>query len=184
MTSRCRSPWLVAATLAALSSSASAQDTPLYRDPSPTEGPRIAGPLLAPIAPRSSQTPPPPGGLGPFQPSNTGDAAPLPEPAREPLLGVSPMLPPLPSMPPPMFQAAPDVQIKRKTTIRPPHGPLGRCYDWFREAVFGPPQPTMAKAPKRSFLARCFHPEPVEEEAPPRLFNWPSWPTWPLSGDH
>ena len=49
MTSRSRSlSWLVAAVVSTCPAPSRGQDVPLYRDPSPTEGPRIEGPLLPP----------------------------------------------------------------------------------------------------------------------------------------
>lgn len=185
MTSRSRSlPWLIAVVLATASARARAQDTPLYRDPSPAEGPRIEGPILPPRAARSGQEPPPPSGLGPFQSSNPD--APVPAaagPLREPLLVVPPTQPPLPALPMPAMQPVGDVEFRRKTTIRPPDGPLGRFHCWFREAVFGPPRPPGApEAPKRGLFG-LFHPTPSEDDAPPRLFRF-NWPSWPLSSGH
>jgi hypothetical protein len=186
MTSRSRTfPWLVAAVLASLASPSKGQDTPLYRDPSPTEGPRIVGPLLPSVPPRPTPVPPPPSTLGPFQPSNPGSTDPAIAPPGEPLLAIPPMPPPLPAMPMAPFAAVNDVQIKRKTTIWGPRGVLGQCHEWFHAVFFGPHKaagdPT---APKRSFFGLSFHSTPPEGEAPPRLFNWPSRPVWPLSDDH
>lgn len=182
MTIRSRtSLWLVAAALASVEGRALAQDVPLYRDPSPTEGPRIEGPLLAPLPPRPGPTPPPPpGGLGPFQPSNPGLASPSLEVPSDPLLGIPPMPPPLPVMPMPPMTAGDDGQFKRKTTIRPPHGPLGRCHEWFQAAFFGNHKPQPA-APKWGLFGWLSHASDSEGDAHPRRFNWP---TWPLSDSH
>jgi hypothetical protein len=183
MTSRSRSlPWLVAAVLASFPARSRAQDVPLYRDPSPTEGPRIEGPLLPA---RPAPVPPPPGGLGPFQlpTPDLGPSTPTPPPTaplREPLLGIPPMLPPLPALPMPPMQAGGDVAIKRSTMIQGPKGALGRFHEWFREACFGPARPQVASNSPRRGLFGLSHPASSEGEAPTRPFNWPSWPSWPL----
>jgi hypothetical protein len=187
MTSRFRTfPWLVATVLAGLATPSKGQDTPLYRDPSPTEGPRIVGPLLPSLPPRPTSIPAPPSGLGPFQPTNPNSTDPTIAPPGEPLLAIPPIAPPLPAMPMPPFAVVNDVQIKRKTTIRGPRGVLGQCHEWFHAVFFGSHKtlgdPTV---PKRSFFERSFHSTTTTEaEAQPRLFNWPSWPVWPLSDDH
>jgi hypothetical protein len=176
MTSRSRSLfWLVAVLATVLMAPhVRAQDVPLYRDPSPMEGPRIEGPLLPP---RPSSTPPPPSSLGPFQPSNPGTA-----PASEPLLIVHPIPPPQPAMPMPVMQLSGDVQVRRKTTIRTPNSPIVRCHKWFHEAIFGPPKPATWTdiSADRDFFSSLLHPIPPEAGAPARPINWP---VWPLSGD-
>jgi hypothetical protein len=184
MTARSRSlPWLVAAVLASVASTSLGQDTPLYRDPSPTEGPKVEGPLLPPVLPRPSATPSPPSTLGPFQTSNPGlsELGP-PEVPHEPLLVIPPMPPPLAAMPMPPMQTGGDVQIKRKTTIRPPHGPLSRCFDWFHDNLFathkGTVTPTSAKRGHPTWFSYDGADDP-----PPRFFKWPSWPSWPLQAD-
>jgi len=156
----------------------SAQDTPLYRDPSPTEGPRIEGPLLAPLPPRPTSTPPPPSSLGPFQPRSQ-ETAPALEPIRDPLLIVQPIPPPQPAMPLAGMPPLGDVQIRRKTTIRPPNGPCGRCHEWIREALFGPPKPpveTTYNGSKQGFFFSLFHLTSSEAGAPAKPFSWPTWP--------
>jgi hypothetical protein len=185
MTIRPRSPLrpaLAALALALWAMPGQAQDTPLYRDPSPMEGPRIEGPLLSPLPPRASQAPPPPSSLGPFQPANSGNGT-TAEPIRDPLLIVQPIPPPLQAMPAPLMQPFGDVQVRRKTTIRPPNGPLGRCHVRLREALFGPAKPpvvTTYDSSKRGFFAGLFQPYSTEGTTPSSPFHWPSWP---LSGD-
>ncbi len=182
MTSRSRSlPWLVAAVLASVASTLKGQDTPLYRDPSPTEGPRIEGPLLPTTPPRPPLAPPP-SSLGPFQPSDRGDVA--PEPPREPLLGVPPLPPPLPAMPMPPFQAGGDVLIRRKTTIRPPNGPLGQCHERFHTALFGPPKPSASANGSKRALFGDWQTIPTERDPLTRLLNGSAWPIWPFSDGH
>jgi hypothetical protein len=180
MTSRFRSlPWLVAALLASVALPSKGQDTPLYRDPSPTEGPRIEGPLLpsAPPGPTSTPPPPPPSALGPFQSSNPNSVA----PPGEPLLGIAPLPPPLPALPMAPFAGAGDVLVRRKTTIRPPNGPLCRCHEWFRDAVFGPPKPSAtATGPKRGYHGDWYS-IPPEGDTLTRLLNWQAWSIWPFS---
>ena len=187
MTTRSRSLlWLVAA-LASVPSPSRGQDTPLYRDPSPTEGPRIGGPLLSPMPPRPGMTPPPPppSDLGPFQPSNPGPAGASPEVPRDPLLGIPPMPPPLPAIPMPPVMVGGDVQIKRKTTIRPPNGPIGRCHEWFHAALFGSHKdPVPTSHPKRGFFGWFSHATEPEGDASTRVFKWPAWPSWPLQDGH
>jgi hypothetical protein len=180
MTSRSRSlPWPVAAALATvlMASRTRAQDAPLYRDPSPLEGPRIEGPLLPP---RPNSPPPPPSSLGPFQPANSGSST-ASEPVREPLLIVQPIPPPLPAMPVPVVPLPGDVHVRRKTTIRTPDGAFARCHKWFHEALFGPPKPAtwVVVTADRDFFSSLLHPIP-EAGAPARPINWP---VWPLSGD-
>jgi hypothetical protein len=183
MTSRSRTlAGLFLATLAVAwrPTSALAQDAPLYRDPNPLEGRRIDGPILSPRAPTPAPMPPPPSGLGPFQdPASASSPASSPVPVlSEPLLGVAPMLPPLPAMIP--FDPNPvgGVAIKRTTQIRGPKGMLGHFHDWFRETVFGPPKPSPTTyAPRRGLIA-LLHGDVVDS---PRVFSWPSWPSWPLA---
>jgi hypothetical protein len=187
MTSRSRSlPLLVVAVLATCPAPSRGQDVPLYRDPSPTEGPRIEGPLLPARPVRPALVPPPPSGLGPFQ-AVTPDldastiAPPPAEPLREPLLGVPPMPPPLPALPMPPMRAGGDVEFKRTTMIRGPNGVLGRFHEWFHDAFFGTNRPTGTPIqPRRGFFG-VFHPASSEGDSPTRLFNWPAWPAWPLS---
>jgi hypothetical protein len=160
MTSRSRSPipargavdgplpraraWVVAALLGLASATSSAQDGPLYRDPDPSEGARIEGPLLSARPPVQLPTPPPPpDNLGAFRPgpglgAAAGDG---PEPVREPLLVVPPSPPPLPAMP--MAPTLPDGSFgaSRSTRIRSPKGLLGQCADSFHEAFLWPDQP-------------------------------------------
>ena len=183
MTSRSRIlAGLVLATLAGAWSSASAlaQDAPLYRDPSPLEGRRLVGPILAPKPPTPAPMSPPPSGLGPFQdPASASPPAASPAPVfSEPLLGVAPMPPPLPAMI--AFDPNPvgGVAIKRTTQIRGPKGMLGHFHDWFRESLFGPPKPSPTGFAPRHGLLALLHGDVVDS---PRIFSWPSWPSWPLS---
>lgn len=178
MTNRHRaSIGLASAVLAAFAAGAHAQDVPLYRDPSPTEGRRVEGPLLPA---RPSVPPPPSSDLGPFQPSAPdlapSTAAPPPsEPLREPLLGISPMPPPLPALPVPIWQGGGDVAVRRSTKIQGPKGMLGHFHDWFRVAIFGPARPRAASNPPAAHhLFGLFHPHPDPAEG--RSFSWPSWP--------
>lgn len=184
MTIRSRSyPWLVVAALAAGPSSAVGQDTPLYRDPNPSDGPRINGPLLPTMPPTPNPVPPPSSSLGAFQPADPG---PAPEIPREPLLIVAPIPPPNPATLLPMLPAG-EVEFRRKTTIRAPGGPIGQCHERFHTALFGPRKPTLTTMPasaKHGFLWWCFHPNSAEGEAPSRPFSLPPWPSWPLQDGH
>jgi hypothetical protein len=193
MMSRSRSvPWLVAAVLALPSARSLAQDAPLYRDPSPTEGPRIMGPLLPARPSVPGSMPPPPSNLGPFQPSTpspdspgVATAAPASEgleSLREPLLAIPPMPPPLPALPIPPMSSGDVVEVKRTTKIRGPNGVLGRFHDWFRDAIYGPTRPPAASTvPRRSFFGG-FRPTTPPSDGSNRLINWPTWPAWPLGG--
>jgi Protein of unknown function (DUF1207) len=158
------SSWLVLVLLALASASCLGQDTarlpdpepqaaspsqdgPLYRDPDPSEGPRIIGPLLSARPPSQFPAPPPvPSNLGPFQPgagapglgAAAGDG---PEPIQQPLLEIPPSLPPLPAMP--TVPTWPDsaVGTKRSTQISSPKGILGTFSDYFHECFLWPDQP-------------------------------------------
>ena len=124
-----------------------AQDGPLYRDPDPSDGPRIMGPLLSARPPSQLPAAPPvPSSLGPFQPgagaaglgAAAGDG---PEPIQQPLLEIPPSLPPLPAMP--SVPTWPDgaVGTKRSTQISSPKGILGTFSDYFHECFLWPDQP-------------------------------------------
>ncbi len=160
-------PWLVVVLLALASATCLGQDTPelpapeapavspsqdgpLYRDPDPSEGARIIGPLLSARPPSQLPTPPPvPTNLGPFQPgapeagppglgAAAGDG---PEPIQQPLLEIPPTFPPLPAMP--SVPTAPDGSFvtRRTTKISSPKGMLGQLADWFHEIFLWPDQP-------------------------------------------
>lgn len=181
---------LVAAWLAAPGPS-EAQDEPLYRDPSPSEGPRPSAPVLSARSPAQGTPPAPPASvLGPFRPSG-GEASAavvtVPDPAapvgleaiREPLLGVPPGLPPLPAMLMPPTMPGDVVEFKRTTTIRGPNGIIGRFHDWCHDSLFGPPRPPgPASAPRHGIFGIC-RPATPAAEASPKFFSWPAWPSWP-----
>ena len=159
--------WLVAAVLALATARSSAQempeppdprapatsavpDGPLYRDPDPSEGVRIAGPILSARPPGQLPTPPPPSSeLGPFQAPNPGAALPGlgaaasdgPEPIRQPLLEVPPAPPPLPAMPTAPMMPDGAFGVRRSTQISSPKGPLGDVADWFHDTFLWPDQP-------------------------------------------
>ncbi len=169
MTSRSRSliaaPWLiVAAVFAALTPSPASsqipadppaaeaptdppadpvpQDGPLYRDPDPTDGPRVIGPLLSARPPSQNPAPPPPpSDLGPFAPPGTvgplpnlgANAGNGPELPQQPLLIVPPAPPPLPALPQAPLFSDDQVGFQRSTQISSPHGPLGAFADWFNK---------------------------------------------------
>jgi len=188
MTSRSRTfPWLVATVLACLASPSKGQDAPLYRDPSPTEGPRIEGPLLPSTPPRPGSTPPPPSSLGPFQPANPSSAAPALAPPGEPLLGIPPIAPPLPAIPMQPFSSGGDVLVRRKTTLWSPRGAIGQFHERFHVALFGPPKPSSATGLKRLFFGESlgeWQTIPPEGDILTRLLNWPAWPIWPIADGH
>jgi Protein of unknown function (DUF1207) len=126
------------------------QDGPLYRDPDPSEGARVQGPLLSPRPPSQfPAAPPPPSNLGPFQSSGNGHGLPGlaagandgPEPVQQPLLVVPPTLSPAPAT-----TSAPTLPdnafgVKRSTQIRSPNGFLGTFGDWFHDTFLWPDQP-------------------------------------------
>ena len=124
------------------------QDGPLYRDPDPSEGPRIIGPLLSARPPSQLPSPPPvPSNLGPFQPgaaagpglgAAAGDG---PEPIQQPLLDIPPSLPPMPAMPSVPMWPDSSVGTRRSTQISSPKGMLGTFADWFHEIFLWPDQP-------------------------------------------
>jgi len=143
-------PWLVLALLGLGSGSTRGQDAPLYRDPDPSEGPRIVGPLLSARSPSQVPTPPPiPGALGPFQAPAEGAALPGlgaaagdgPEPIQQPLLVIPPSQPPLPAMPTVPMLPEGSFGTTRTTQIRSPHGVLGTFADWFHDTFLWPDQP-------------------------------------------
>ena len=147
------------------------RDAPLYRDPDPSEGPRIQGPVLSARPPSQLSTPPPPpSNLGPFQgpgpgsPSPGGTGGGGPEPIQQPLLEVPPTLPPLPA--PLMAPMLPDdaFGMKRTTFIQKPNGALGRFADWFHDLLRGPTGPPAPTANRRHF------------------FGIPLWPTFAGGG--
>jgi hypothetical protein len=80
----------------------------------------------------------------------------------------------MPSLP---FQAGGDVFIRRKTTIRPPNGPLGQCHERFHAALFGPPKPQAASIGEWQSI-------PLERDPLTRLLNGSAWPIWPFSAAH
>ena len=172
--------WMVAATLHGAGGSASGQDTPLYRDPSPTEAPRVGGPLLSPFPPLPDAAPPPPGVLGPFQPPNRGLADVAPQVPRDPLLIVPPIPPPFPAPPLPPMAVDGEVQIRRKTTIRGPKGILGRCHDWFHDVFFAPRKDPAGSTARQGLAGWFSHDDTPEGDAPHHFFKRPSWPAWPL----
>jgi hypothetical protein len=179
MTTPVLSPLRLIAVAAALilgSGPASGQETPLYRDPSPTESPRINGPLLAPAPSRPDVAPPPPGMLGPFQPPNRGLADVAPEIPRDPLLLVSPIEPPAPAVPMPLFAVDGDVKIRRKTTIQQPKGVLGRCHEWFHDILIGPPKSPAVATTDRGRSGWFSHEETPEGDIFQHPFKWPTWP--------
>ncbi len=124
------------------------QDGPLYRDPDPTDGARIIGPLLSAKPPSQIPAPPPTTEVGPFQPPGSLPSPPSlgananngPEPVQQPLLIIPPSPPPMTALPAlPMF---PENQagIQRTTQIASPHGPLGAFADWFHKIFLWPDQ--------------------------------------------
>lgn len=146
------------------------QDPPLYRDPDPSEGARVVGPLLSPRLPvQLPSTPPPVSSSGPFQASGV----PALDPISEPLLGVPPMLPPLPATP--LMRMLPDSAfgMTRTTQIRGPNGVLGRFHEWFHDTVFGPGPPRPPVVHKERFIALRALFEGTDES--PALFRLPSW---------
>jgi hypothetical protein len=112
----------------------------LYRDPDPSDGPRVFGPLLS-ARPPSQLPPPPPTSSGPFQPPGTvvpipnlgTNAGNGPEPVQQPLLIIPPSPPPMPALPP--MPTIPDDQFgqSRSTQIASPNGPIGTFADWFHK---------------------------------------------------
>jgi Protein of unknown function (DUF1207) len=160
-------PWLVAVLLALAPATSLAQDAtspaetelpaasgpldgPLYRDPDPSEGARIQGPLLSARPPSQFPAPPPPpSNLGPFQPSGNGTGLPGlgaaagdgPEPVQQPLLVVPPTLPPMPATTSAPMLPDTAFGIRRSTQIRSPNGMLGTFADWFHDTFLWPDQP-------------------------------------------
>jgi hypothetical protein len=118
----------------------SAPDGPLFRDPDPSDGPRVFGPLLS-AKPLSQLPPPPPTSGSPF--GTQGAVAPMPnlganagngpEPVQEPWLVIAPTPPPLPALPPmPSFNEGQASQ-SRSNQILSPNGPIGDFADWFHK---------------------------------------------------
>jgi hypothetical protein len=177
--SRCRLR-LVAAAWIWANGSAFGQDTPLYRDPGPTEGPRVGGPLLSPFPPLPEAAPPPPGVLGPFQPQNHGLPDVAPEIPRDPLLTVPPIAPPLPAPPLPPIAVDGDVKIRRKTTIRGPKGVLGRCHEWFHDTFFTARKTPTGSTARHGLTGWFSHANFPEDDDSHSIFKRPSWPSWPL----
>jgi hypothetical protein len=130
-----------AAEVAAIPTEApSAPDGPLFRDPDPSDGPRVFGPLLS-AKPPSQLPPPPPTTGGPFGPPGAPSPMPNlgenagngPEPVQEPWLVIPPTPPPLPALPPmPTFNEGQASQT-RSNQILSPNGPIGVFADWFHK---------------------------------------------------
>ena len=136
-----------------------AQDGPLYRDPDPSEGARIEGPLLSARPPAQFPTPPPPAerprpvpGPGPRRrlPGLGAAAGDGPEPIQQPLLVVPPSLPPLPAMPSAPMLPDGAFGTSRSTQIRSPNGLLGDVRRLVpRDASSGPTSPTSTSPCRR-----------------------------------
>ena len=126
---------------------------PLYRDPDPSEGPRIMGCRCRRGRPRSSRhrrrppgnhRPVPAGSRGPLvRPASAWPPAMAPEPIQQPLLSEIPprsrRSPPCSSVPTLARWAA--VGTKRSTQISSPKGTLGTFSDYFHECFLWPDQP-------------------------------------------
>jgi Protein of unknown function (DUF1207) len=117
------------------------QDPPLYRDPDPSDGLRVIGPLLSARPPSQLPSPPPTSDIGPFQPPGSVPVMPNlgvnanngPEPVQQPLLIIPPSPPPLPALPLMPMMSDDQVGIQRSTEIKSPNGPLGVFSDWFHQ---------------------------------------------------
>jgi hypothetical protein len=127
-------------TPAAPSDVSATPDGSLFRDPDPSDGPRVFGPLLS-AKPPTQLPPPPPDSNGPFQPPGTvapipnlgGGAGNGPEPVQQPLLVIPPAFPPLPALPPPPNFNDDQLGPRRTTHIQDPNGPIGVFANWFHK---------------------------------------------------
>jgi hypothetical protein len=121
-------------------------DAPLYRDPDPSDGLRVIGPLLSARPPAQVVAPPPAATGGPFQwpgsvtpmPELGGSAVAGPEPVQSPLLVIPPAAPPLPALPMAPMMGEDEFGSRRSTQIQDPNGPIGDFAKWFHKIFLWP----------------------------------------------